>query len=282
MDNLQQKLDHLKWLKSVGIEYYCSEQKDSKNSLIKQLKIQKNQNQVIESEILTMPKIKKTPTQAIPAKAKTTHEDSNATAAARKLADNAATLEELRFAVENFQGCDLKKFANKTVFSDGIADSKIMLIGEAPGATEDEEGLPFCGESGLLLDKMLEVIGISRTKNAYITNAIFWRPPANRRPTREEIEICAPFLEKHIALINPKLIILIGGTATTALLGKKITIADVRSNNYEYSNQYLTKPINTTALFHPAYLMRQPTQKKPTWYDLLKIKEMIMSTKVPT
>jgi len=270
MDNLQQKLEHLKWLKSAGVEYYCSTQKDSKNSLIEQL----TQNQTKTTEILAMPEpIKKVkPTSA---KAKSKHIESPAMITARELANNANTIDELRKAIENFEGCDLKKFANKTVFSDGPQDSKIMLIGEAPGATEDEQGVPFCGESGLLLDKMLDVVGLSRTTNAYIANAVFWRPPANRRPTTEEIEICKPFLEKHIALINPKLIILVGGTATTALLGKKITIADVRQNNYDYSNQYLSDSINTTALFHPAYLMRQPTQKKPTWYDLLKIKEML-------
>ncbi len=270
MNNLQQKLEHLKWLKSAGVEYYCSEQKDSKNSLIERL----NQNQTKTTEILEMPKPAKK-VKATPIQTKAKHAESPASLTARELANNANTIDELRKAVENFEGCDLKKFANKTVFSDGNPDSDIMLIGEAPGATEDEQGIPFCGESGLLLDKMIEVIGLSRTKNAYITNAIFWRPPANRRPTTEEIEICKPFVEKHIALINPKLIILIGGTATTALLGKKITIADVRQNNYDYSNQYLTDSITTTALFHPAYLMRQPTKKKPTWYDLLKIKEML-------
>ena len=175
--------------------------------------------------------------------------------------------------VEKFDGCRLKDFASNTVFSDGVQNAKILLIGEAPGATEDEQGIPFCGESGFLLDKMLETIGLSRKQNIYITNTIFWRPPANRRPTPEEIETCKPFVEKHIALLNPELIILIGGTATASLLGKKENISDIRKNYYSYTNQYLEKPILTTALFHPAFLLRQPSKKKDTWFDLLKIRD---------
>lgn len=184
-------------------------------------------------------------------------------------------LGDLKIAVMNFNGCDLKKTANNTVFGDGNPDAQIMLIGEAPGAEEDETGIPFCGDSGKLLDNMLASIGLSREKNVYITNTIFWRPPANRRPTREEIELCRPFVEQHIALIKPKLLILIGSTAVTALLGKDLEITKIRQEYYSYSNKYLKEPIMATALFHPAYLIRQPSQKKQAWYDLLKIKEFI-------
>jgi uracil-DNA glycosylase family 4 len=191
----------------------------------------------------------------------------------RVLADKVNSLDELRRVVETFDGCDLKKGAKNTVFSDGIADSKIMLIGEAPGATEDEQGIPFCGESGKLLDNMLRTIGLTRDKNFYITNTIFWRPPANRTPTIDEIEICRPFVEKHIALIKPKLLILVGSTAVSSLLGANLQISKIRQEYYQYQNQYLDNPITTTALFHPAYLLRQPMQKKTTWYDLLRIKD---------
>jgi len=270
MNNLQQKLNHLKWLKFAGIEYYCSTQKDSKNSLIKTIKQLSLENTEMKSLTTEKPDIPPITKQKIISAA-----GNPMITEARKLSDNASNLTELRKAVENFEGCDLKKFATRTVFADGVADAKILLVGEAPGATEDKQGIPFCGESGKLLDKMLASIGLYRTRNAYITNTIFWRPPANRRPTNEEIEICKPFVEKHIALIKPELIILVGGTATTSLLGKNEGISYIRRNNYSYMNQYLLEPIHTTAIFHPAYLLRQPTQKKTTWYDLLKIQKCI-------
>ncbi len=184
-------------------------------------------------------------------------------------------LSSLRQAVQNFNGCALKATATNTVFGDGIETAKIMLIGEAPGATEDAQGIPFCGESGKLLDNMISSIGLSREKNVYITNTIFWRPPANRAPTDQEIELCRPFVEQHIALIKPELLILVGSTAVTSLLGKQLQISKIRQEYYQYTNKYLDKAITTTAVFHPAYLMRQPGQKKTMWYDLLKIKSFI-------
>lgn len=194
---------------------------------------------------------------------------------ARKLANEAINLEDLYDKIRNFDGCGLKQFAKNTVLCDGNPDAKIMLVGEAPGATEDEKGISFCGESGMLLDAMLHTIGISRKTNAYITNTVFWRPPANRKPTSEEIELCRPFVEKHIALINPHLIILVGATATSSLLNQGESITNLRGNIYLYKNQYINDPIKTTAIFHPAYLLRQPFKKKDMWYDLLKIKDIL-------
>ena len=191
--------------------------------------------------------------------------------------DHIEGLEELKNALLNFEACDLKFGASNTVFGEGNVKSKIMLIGEAPGATEDEKGIPFCGESGKLLDNMLATINLFRTKNCYLTNTVFWRPPANRAPTQEEIELCRPFVEKHIAIIEPKLLILVGSTAVTSLLGKHLQISKIRQEYYQYSNKYLKEPIATTAIFHPAYLLRQPSQKKTSWYDLLKIKDYVSS-----
>ena len=196
------------------------------------------------------------------------------TSDSRSLSDAATTLDQLKTSLLSFNGCALKQTATSTVFSDGIPTAKIMLIGEAPGASEDATGIPFCGESGKLLDNMISTIGLSRQENVYITNTIFWRPPANRRPTPEEIEICRPFVEKHIALIQPDLLILVGATAVTSLLGD-LQISKIRQEYYQYQNKYLTKPITTTAVFHPAYLLRQPFQKKAMWYDLLKIQEFL-------
>ena len=189
----------------------------------------------------------------------------------RSLADGCSTLEELKLAVKNFNNCDLKKTAINTVFADGCSDAKIMLIGEAPGAAEDANGIPFCGESGKLLDNIFSAISLSREKNLYITNSVFWRPPANRRPTKEEIEICRPFLEKHISIIKPDLIILVGSTAIASLIDPNGKIAEMRGKIFSYQNMYLDNPINISAIFHPAYLLRQPSKKKELWYDLLRI-----------
>jgi uracil-DNA glycosylase len=193
----------------------------------------------------------------------------------KTLADNASNIDQLREAVMSFDGCKLKLTAKNTVFSDGQFGAPIMMIGEAPGASEDEQGIPFCGESGKLLDNIVSSIGLNREKNIYISNSIFWRPPANRRPTDEEIEICKPFIEKHIALAKPKLLILVGATAVSALLGKHLQISKIRQEYYQYKNPYLDDTITTTAIFHPAYLLRQPYQKRSMWYDLLKIQQFI-------
>lgn len=193
----------------------------------------------------------------------------------RILADSASDIDALRDAVMNFDGCRLKLTAKNTVFSDGKFGAEIMMIGEAPGASEDEQGIPFCGESGKLLDNIVKSIGLSRQENVYISNTIFWRPPANRRPTDEEIEICKPFIEKHIALAKPKLLILVGATAVSAMLGKHLQISKIRQEYYDYKNPYLDNTITTTALFHPAYLLRQPYQKRAMWYDLLKIQQFL-------
>lgn len=209
----------------------------------------------------TAPTAPTTPTEAI--------------AIARHAADAADSLEALRHAVETFEGCSIKKTANNTVFCDGKAESDIMFIGEAPGANEDIEGIPFCGASGKLLDQMIECIGLSRQENCYITNTLFWRPPGNRRPTPEEIAMCRPFVEKHIALFKPKLIILVGGTAIASVLNSKLGITKMRGKFYDYTNHYLENPIQTTVLFHPSYLLRSPGQKKHAWHDLIGIKHYL-------
>lgn len=266
--DLDSKIAHLKWLKIMGVNYFCtSNPMDySSKSFITQALHNINKNNLSSKD-------ESCRSADIPQRPQDTMKKSSTNAtSSRKLADQAKTLEELKQIIMNFNECALKKFAKNTVFSDGNPDSKIMLIGEAPGAKEDEEGIPFCGESGMLLDTMLSTIGLSREKNIYITNSVFWRPPGNRRPTQEEIDMCRPFLEKHIALIKPKLIILVGNTAATSVLGSHDGISKVRQNYYSYNNQYHHENIPTTALFHPAYLLRQPSQKKATWFDLLKMK----------
>lgn len=203
----------------------------------------------------------------------------NAAAEARDLADQSNTLEDLKKNLDKFDGCPLKKTATNTVFADGQKDAKIMLIGEAPGANEDLEGRPFCGESGKLLDTIFLSIDISREKNLYITNTIFWRPPGNRRPTEQEMQCCIPFLEKHISLIKPHLIILAGSTACNAILANSTPISKQRQKGFSYKNQYLNQPIETIVIFHPSYLLRQPSQKKAAWQDMLFIKTLLKNKK---
>lgn len=188
----------------------------------------------------------------------------------RKISDNCNSLDELREVVENYKGIEITKYATNVVFGDGNPDSDIMLIGEAPGANEDKYGIPFCGQSGKLLDNILKSINIDRT-NCYITNTIFWRPPANRRPTTDEIKTCKPFVEKHIALVNPKTIVLVGSTAVESLLGLKTPMGSLRTQMFNYTNKYLTHDISTFVIFHPSYLLRQPSQKKTMWCDMQKI-----------
>lgn len=192
-----------------------------------------------------------------------------AKAQAVALADSASTLEALENAVLQFGGCALKKTAMKTVFIDGNRKSQILIVGEAPGQDEDRQGIPFCGVSGKLLDSMLQYAGLNRSKDYLISNTVFWRPPGNRQPTEEEIALCRPFVEKLIALVNPKCILLVGGTATKALLHDTRGISKLRGNIFFMQIPHLQNPIKTFVTFHPSYLLRQPLARQHAWSDML-------------
>ena len=185
-------------------------------------------------------------------------------------ADKVDDLEKLKILIGEIKNCSLKKNAKNMVFSDGNPKSRIMLIGEAPGANEDEEGLPFVGRAGGLLDKMLDAIDLNR-KKVYISNIINYRPPDNRRPTDEEIKRYLPFITKHIEIINPKILVLLGSTAMNALIGSNFVISKMRGKWIEKKfGECKTSVIIT---FHPAFLMRQPAQKKMAWIDLKMIRD---------
>jgi DNA polymerase len=185
------------------------------------------------------------------------------------------TLADLRAAVEDFHGCELRKYATKTVFSDGNPKAKIVLIGEAPGAQEDAVGKPFVGRSGQLLDKMLAAIGLDRhsdgPNSVYITNTVFWRPPDNRTPTPAEIASCRPFLLKHLELIAPKIIVLVGGTAVKSVLQTTDGIGKFRNKWLGFEVPGLGT-VDMLATFHPAYLLRNPPAKKDAWEDLKRLR----------
>ena len=182
------------------------------------------------------------------------------------------TIDELKTYIEGFKGCPLHKDATNAVFSDGNPKSKIMLIGEAPGHDEDIEGKPFVGRSGKLLDKMLNAINLDREK-VYIANIIPWRPPANRKPTEEEINMCLPLIHKHIELINPKVLLLLGSTSTSALLKDKTPITKIRGKWFPLNIN--GKNIQAMPTFHPAFLLRQQKQKKYVWEDLQNVRDSI-------
>ena len=184
--------------------------------------------------------------------------------------DKASNLKKLKKSIAEIRNCTLKKNAKNIVFSDGNPKSKIMLIGEAPGANEDEEGLPFVGRAGALLDKMLAAINLDR-KKVYISNIINYRPPDNRRPTDEEIKRYLPFITKHIEIINPKILVLLGSTAMNALIGNEIVISKMRGKWIE--KKFGNCKTSVIITFHPSFLMRQPAQKKMAWIDLKMIRD---------
>ena len=186
-------------------------------------------------------------------------------------------LQRLKKSIQLIKNCKLKKNATNLVFGDGNFNAKIMIVGEGPGAQEDLEGKPFVGRAGKLLDKMLESIRLDRTK-VYISNVVNYRPPANRRPTEEEIVRYLPYLKSHIEIMNPKILILLGSTALNAIIGNVTVISKARG-------KWVQKEIGTAkpwiiASFHPAFLMRQPEQKKLAWIDLKMVREKIKNLKI--
>ncbi len=189
---------------------------------------------------------------------------------ARELARRCTTISELEEAVRAFEGCALKRTAKNTVFADGVAGAPVMVVGEAPGADEDRLGKPFVGVSGQLMDRMFDAIGMSRERDLYITNILFWRPPGNRTPTLAEQAVCLAFTRRHIELAKPKLLVLAGGTAAKAVLDTTEGIMRLRG---KWTNLKLDDgtEVPTMPTFHPAYLLRTPASKRQSWLDLLAI-----------
>ncbi len=197
---------------------------------------------------------------------------------AMEMAASCNSLEELRVALEAFEGCALKKTATHTVFADGTPSHRILFIGEAPGAEEDRQGKPFVGRAGQLLDKMLSAIGLDRRTNTYITNVLNWRPPGNRDPSPEEAAICLPFLRRHIELVAPEIIVLLGATAAKHVTGRTDGIMRLRGQWLDYFAAGKMVPVMPT--LHPAYLLRQPAHKKLAWHDLQAIEDKVKSLRL--
>jgi uracil-DNA glycosylase len=215
------------------------------------------------------PKQLRTAPAVIPAaRAEATVAPEAAVASAREAARTAPTLEALRALLETFDGCALKQTATRLVFADGNPQARIMFVGEAPGRDEDIEGLPFVGRSGKLLDRMISAIGLDRTR-AYIANVIPWRPPGNRTPTPQETQICLPFIQRQIELVNPDVLVTLGNPSTQTLLSTREGIMRTRGKWFDYDTG--TRVIRALATFHPAYLLRSPSYKRMSWQDLLSI-----------
>jgi len=186
-----------------------------------------------------------------------------------RVAASVRSIPELAQALANFELCGLKQTARTTVFTDGVLDSEVLLIGEAPGKEEDEQGKPFVGRSGQLLDRMLAAAGLDRRKNLLISNVIFWRPPGNRPPTSTETALCLPFVERLIALHRPKLLILAGGSAAKAVLKREDGVTKLRGRRLKLDIG--GEQVNVLVMLHPAYLLRRPQEKRLAWADILKL-----------
>jgi uracil-DNA glycosylase family 4 len=191
-----------------------------------------------------------------------------AIASARDAARTAPTLEALRALLDKFDGCALRSTATQLVFADGNPKARVMFVGEAPGRDEDIEGLPFVGRSGKLLDRMIAAIGLDRSK-AYIANVIPWRPPGNRTPTPQETQICLPFIQRQIELVNPDILVTLGNPSTQTLLNTREGIMRARGKWVDYDTG--TRVIRALPTFHPAYLLRSPPYKRMSWQDLRAI-----------
>ncbi len=205
-----------------------------------------------------------------------THAPDAAAMAAREAAREAKSLDELRTILEGFEGCALKRTASRLVFCDGNPEARVMFVGEAPGRDEDQQGVPFVGRSGRLLDLMMGAIGLDRTK-AYIANIIPWRPPGNRTPTPQETAICLPFITRQIELVNPDVLVCLGGPSAQALLGTTEGITRLRGRFMDYETG--TRTIRAIATFHPAYLLRTPAGKRLAWRDMLAIEAALAAPK---
>ena len=199
-----------------------------------------------------------------------------AIASAREAARTAPTLEALRALLQTFDGCALRKTATQLVFADGNPQARIMFVGEAPGREEDIEGLPFVGRSGKLLDRMIAAIGLNRS-TAYIANVIPWRPPGNRTPTPLETQICLPFIQRQIELVDPDILVTLGNPSSQTLLGTRDGIMKTRGRWFDYNTG--TRAIRAMATFHPAYLLRSPSYKRMAWQDLRAVAKALAKVK---
>ncbi len=280
-DMLGHPADILAWYLDAGVDEAIGEEPLDRYALVKAAQAQRTaQAEAMLKESRTEQDAKPTPQKPgrgtpAPSLAQVRPADTGVGEEAMKsavdLAGAAKSLDELREALEGFDGCPLKKTAMNLVFGDGDPDARIVFIGEAPGADEDRQGIPFVGASGRLLDKMIGSIGLQRA-DVFISNTVFWRPPGNRTPNQGEIAVCLPFVERIIELIDPAVLITVGGPATHSLLAQQGSVSRLRGRWFTYETPRMSHPIAASAIYHPAYLLRTPAQKRQAWSDMLGIK----------
>lgn len=291
MSNFADKVSLKKWLKSMGVEG-----PDLGDTPTNWHDLAKRAEELTPQTDVTRPQKKlSSPVQKPHVTSKTTHPTTSQPlsnvmspplkpellnpkvqqATARQLASSASTLEELRKLMVSFEGCALKQTALNTVFGDGNPQADLMLVGEAPGADEDRQGKPFVGMSGQLLSKALQTIGIKDRQDYYITNMIPWRPPGNRQPSSTELAACLPFVQKHIELVQPKVLAFVGGVSAKTLLDTTMGITKMRGQTMYYTCPLTNVQTRAIALYHPAYLLRSPSKKEIFWHDLLTLKSLL-------
>jgi len=194
---------------------------------------------------------------------------------ARSAASSAQSLDELRKILAGFEGCNLRLTAKNLVFGDGSSKARVMFVGEAPGREEDIQGVPFVGRSGHLLDRMLKAVGLDRS-NVYIANVVPWRPPGNRTPTPHETEICRPFIQRQIELVDPEVVVFLGAASAKTLSGARDGIRKLRGKWLTYNGEGTQR--KAIATYHPAYLLRSPAEKRYAWRDMLQIRAELETT----
>jgi DNA polymerase len=226
----------------------------------------------VEKDRSSTPPRTNAPSRNLPANAQPLPSPDEAVMSARAAARKAGSLEELRAILETFEGCGLRATAKQLVFADGNPKSRLMFVGEAPGREEDLEGLPFVGPSGQLLNRMIGAIGLKRT-DVYIANIIPWRPPGNRDPSTHETQICLPFIQRQVELVNPDVLVCLGKPSTIALIGITDGIRRTRGRWIPYNTG--TREIRAMPMFHPAYLLRSPLEKRLAWRDMLAVKKAL-------
>jgi DNA polymerase len=255
----------LRWWRDAGIDFMLDDAPHDRFA-----EVPRAAPTQIETQAAETPAPRRAP--AAPRATPTAAAPDEATRTASEAAAAAMSLEELAHALERFDGCALKATATQLVFADGAPGAPIMLVGEAPGGDEDRQGKPFVGRAGRLLDRMLASIGLDRGK-VYIANCVPWRPPGNRTPTPLETQICLPFIRRQIQLADPKLLVCLGGSAMTTLLGiEGITRARGKWREYAVDEH---RRIPALPMLHPAYLLRQPNAKRWAWMDLRRVRQAI-------
>ncbi len=264
-----QELAIIEWYRAMGVDMWVDETPHNRlatsSNHSEKLKSAPSEAEAKSNHVAPLtPALKASPSAPYTPPAEALHK-------AQSLAAKCTTIEQLRDAVLSFRDLGICRSATHPVFAQGVEHAPLMVIGEAPGAQEDRSGVPFCGPSGQLLDKMLGAIGYNRNENALITNSVYWRPPGNRTPTAEEIAICQPFVNKHIELQKPKVLFLLGGVAVRSVLGETSPLSRLRGK----VQQYGTNNIPVIISYHPSYLLRQPTQKRLAWNDLLQLKALL-------